>query len=228
MVRKNSSSRNDLERDTSSKANLSSQARPIGFDIQRELERLEELVIASFHIWLTQWTLVDESRLLNQLDLVRLNLPDAFEEALKVIDQKQEILERAENYAQDIIQRAQQRAAEILDETGIIQRAQLEASQIRQQVQQECEAIQGQTLAEIEQMRYVTEQELTQMRQQTIAECDQIQQGADEYADQVLNRIEQQLSDMLRVVQNGRQQLYSNSQNRSLPAHNPARQSGIH
>ena len=228
MVRQNSSSRNNLAHNALSTTNHSSPTPSVGFDIQRELNRLEELVLDSFRIPLTQWTVVHESRLLNQLDRVRLNLPDAFEQALRVVEQKQEILERAENYAQDIIQKAQQRAAEILDETGIIQRAQLEASQIRQQVQQECEAIEGQAMAEIEQMRYMTEQELTHLRQQTIAECEEIQQGADEYADQVLNRIEQQLSDMLRVVQNGRQQIYNNSQNRSLPAHNPTGNSGIH
>ncbi|NEO66806.1 MAG: DivIVA domain-containing protein, partial [Moorea sp. SIO4G2] len=46
-----------------------------------------------------------------------------------------------------------------------------------------------------------------QMRQMTLAECEEIQNGADAYADGVLYNIEQHLSDMLRVIRNGRQQL---------------------
>jgi hypothetical protein len=38
-------------------------------------------------------------------------------------------------------------------------------------------------------------------------ECDDIQNGADDYADAVLTSIEQQLTEMLRVIRNGRQQL---------------------
>jgi cell division septum initiation protein DivIVA len=189
--------------------------RAIDFDLQQELDRLEEMILDSPRIPLVRWTLVDEDRLLNQLDLVRMNLPEAFEKAMEVLQQKQDILSEAEEYAQKIIQSAQQRAAQILDETGIIQQAQGEANQFRQQVQQECEAMQHQTLAEIEQMRHTAQQELQQMFQRTQAECAQIQNGADEYADRVLNNIEQQLAEMLKIVRNGRQQLSPNSVSRS-------------
>ena len=45
------------------------------------------------------------------------------------------------------------------------------------------------------------------MRARAIAECDEIQNGADDYADHVLDSIEQQLTNMLQVIRNGRQQL---------------------
>jgi hypothetical protein len=45
------------------------------------------------------------------------------------------------------------------------------------------------------------------MRHMALEECEDIQNGADDYADAVLNSIEQQLSEMLRVIRNGRQQL---------------------
>ncbi|MGE5660256.1 MAG: DivIVA domain-containing protein [Actinomycetota bacterium] len=176
-------------------------------DIQQELNRLEEIILDSPRIPLTRRTLVDEEQLLEQLDLVRLNLPLAFQEAEIIIRHKDEILQEAELYAQEILDSAEQRASEILNEMGLIQQAKVEADQLRQQVQLDCEAIQQATIAEIEQIRYQAQQELEEMRARAIAECEEIQNGADDYADRVLSNIEQQLGDMLRVIRNGRQQL---------------------
>jgi len=178
-----------------------------GVDIQRELNRLEEIILDSPRIPLTRRTFVDEEQLLEQLDIVRINLPDAFQDAEAVIRHKEEIFLQAEQYAQEIIEEAERRADQILDELGIIRRAEIEANQIRQSVQEECEAFQEQTLRETERMRLQAQQELEQMRQMTLAECEDIQNGADDYADRVLKNIEQQLGDMLKVIRNGRQQL---------------------
>jgi len=176
-------------------------------DIQRELNRIEEIILDSLHIPLTRRTLVDEEQLLDQLDLVRLNLPAAFVEAEEIVLQKEEILRQAEQYAEQIIAAAEQRADQILSEMDIVRQAEMEAQQIRQQVQEECRAIQEQTLAEIERMRLQGQQELVQIRARALEEAEDIQNGADDYADRVLGSIEQQLSDMLRVIRNGRQTL---------------------
>lgn len=180
---------------------------PGGIDIQRELNRLEEMILGSPHIPLTRRTLVDEEQLLDQLDLVRLHLPTVFQEAQAIVQQKQEIILQTEQHAERIIQAAQARAAQILNEMDIVQLAELEASQIRQQVQQECFAAQEQNQVEIDQIRFQAQQELEEIRLAAIAESEEIQAGADEYADKVLGNIEQQLNDMLQIIHNGRQQL---------------------
>lgn len=180
-------------------------------DIQRELNRLEEMILDSPRIPLTRRTLVDEEQLLDQLDLIRLNLPSAFQESDIIVRHKDEILQEAEEYAQEIIAAAEQRAAQILNEMGLIQQARTEADQLRQQVQIECETLQQQTLTEIEQIRYRVQQEIEEMRSRTVAECEEIQNGADDYADHVLGSIEQQLNEMMRVIRNGRQQLNDNN-----------------
>ncbi|AFY78976.1 MAG: DivIVA domain-containing protein [Hydrococcus sp. C42_A2020_068] len=209
--------RSDLSSGNSSKdgpleqINMSKPGRAMDFDLQRELDRLEEIILDSPRVPMSRRTLVDEDRLLNQLDLVRMNLPEAFEKAMEILQQRQEILSEAEEYAQQIIQSAHQRAAQIEDEMAIVQRAQGEAHQIRQQVQQECEALQRQTFAEIEQMRRAAQQEFQEMLKRTQAECAEIQNGADEYADRVLSNIEHQLGEMLQVIRNGRQQLSPNA-----------------
>lgn len=176
-------------------------------DIQEELNRLEEMVLSSPHIPLTRRTLVDEEQLLDQVDLLRLNLPAALQEAQAIVEQQQEILLDAQQQAEIIIQAAEAKAAQILNETAIVRQAELAAKQIQQQMQQEYIAAQEQNLFEIDQMRQQAEQELEQMRQKAIAESQEIQQGADDYADAVLNNLEQQLEEMLRVIYNGRQQL---------------------
>jgi F0F1-type ATP synthase membrane subunit b/b' len=186
-------------------------------DIARELNKLEELILDSPRVPLSRRTLVDEERFLDQLDLIRINLPSAFQEAVEVVHQKEEILLEAEQYAQEIIETAERRAAQILDEMNLVRQAELEVNQIRQQMKQECEAAQDQTMADIERMRRQALQELEDLRQRAIDEAEDIQAGADEYADNVLRDMEQQLAEMMRVIRNGRQQLQAESPSLSKP-----------
>jgi cell division septum initiation protein DivIVA len=179
-------------------------------DIQMELNRLEEMILASFHIPLTRRTLVDEEKLLDQLDFIRVCLPTAFAQAADMLQQKEEILLQAEEYGQQIVEAAQAKRAQILDDNDILRQAEREAAELRRQVQQQCEAMLQETLEEIDRKRRQCQQELEEMRRAAIAEAEAIEQGADDYADSVLESIEEQLHDMLRIVHNGRQQLQPN------------------
>lgn len=176
--------------------------------IQAELDRLEETIMTSFRIPLTRRTLVDEEKILELLDYIRLSLPDAFNEAIAIIQQKQEILLDAEEYGQQIVDAAQLKRTQILNENDIIRQAEREAEQMRLKTQQECEGMMRDTLAEIDALRRQCQQELEQMRQTAIAQAEEIEKGADEYADSVLENIEEDLGEMLRIIRNGRQQLY--------------------
>ena len=212
-------------------SNTAIRRRVVDFDVQQELAELQELIYESFHVPLTNWTVVDEGKLLDQIEMISDNLPEAIQKALAVLDQEESIMAQAESYAQRIVQSAQQQAAEILEQSGIIQQAEQQASQIRLQVQQEVEALQRQTMSELEQIRQVTTQEVQQFRQQTtqevqqyrqqtVRECQEIQQDADKYADAVLSRIERDLGEMIRIVTNGRQRLYENPPNQNAPSQN--------
>ncbi|OCQ93961.1 MAG: DivIVA domain-containing protein [Limnothrix sp. BL-A-16] len=191
--------------ETQSAAN--SQGRSSGFDVQRALDRLEEIVLDSPRIPFGRRTLVDEEVLLDQLDSVRLNLPAAFREAEAIVRQREQILFEAQQQAKDIIEGAKQQAARAISETELVRHAQLEADSIRQQVEEECQAARDRLLNELDQTRQAAAAELEEMRRAAISECEAIQDGADDYADRVLGSIERQLGDMLRVIRNGRQQL---------------------
>ena len=175
--------------------------------IQQELNRLEDLILYSFRIPLTGRTLVDEDKLIEQIDFIRLSLPAIFQEAAIILEQKNEVLLEAEEYGQQVIEAAQAKRAQILAESDIIRQAQQEAEQLQRQVQQECEAMMQATLIEIDQKRRTCQEEMEQLRQNAIAQAQDIENGADEYADSVLDGIEQDLKDMLRIITNGRQQL---------------------
>jgi hypothetical protein len=185
--------------------------RAAGVDIQEELNRLEDMVLSSLRIPLTGRTLVDEDKLLEQLDFIRLSLPSMFQEAMEILAQKDEILLEAEEYGQQLIEAAQAKRAQILAESDIVRQAEWEADQMRRKVQQECDAMMQETMAEIERKRRACQQELEEMRQGAIAQAQEIENGADRYADNVLENIEQDLKEMLRIITNGRQQLGANA-----------------
>jgi cell division septum initiation protein DivIVA len=165
------------------------------------------LILYGLRIPLTRRTLIDEERLLEQLDFIRLSLPAVFQEAAVVLEQKEEVLLEAEEYGQQIVDAAQAKRAQILAESDIIRQAEREAEQLRQQVQQECEAMMQETLTQIDLKQRACQQELEEMRKTAIAQAQEIENGADEYADSVLEGIERDLEDMLRIITNGRQQL---------------------
>jgi cell division septum initiation protein DivIVA len=176
-------------------------------DIQQELNQLEEIILGSPRVPFSGRTLVDEDQLLDQLDAIRLNLPPAFRQAVQVLQQRDTILAEADRYAQDLIQAAEQQAAQILNEMGLVQQAEQIARQIQTQAQAECDQLRATVLAEVDQIKQKSQQDWEAQRQSALQEQSIIQQEADAYADRVLFQVEQQLSQMLQIIQNGRSQL---------------------
>ncbi|MGK7933658.1 MAG: ATP synthase F0 subunit B [Microcystaceae cyanobacterium] len=210
---------------SSSLTNPSQPSSPVSIDspndevnLRQRIEDLEDSILECFRVPLTKWTIIDEERILDQIELIKDSIPEAINKALAILREEQQIRVTAQTHYEEMIASAQQQAAEILDQTGIIQQAEAEATSIRQQVQSECETIQQTTLQEIEQMRKITIQEMSQHRQQVLAESDEMQRGADEYVDHRLAHLEHRLGEILHEftqvmheVRNGRQRIQGNS-----------------
>jgi cell division septum initiation protein DivIVA len=160
------------------------------------IDLLEEKILNSPRVPLTGKTMVNEEELLEQLDLIRLKLPEVIVAAQEVLQYKQQIITEAQQQVQHTIIEANRRADRITNELGIVELSKHEANQIRQAAMAECEHFRQQTIAE-----------LAQMRQEAVAECQQIQAGADEYADRVLHNMQCQFTDILQTVQRGRKRL---------------------
>ncbi len=152
--------------------------------VQEAIGQLEDLVLDSPRLFWTR-VLVNENDLLDQLDEIRLNLPAALEEAERLLQQRDEIVQEASRYAREIITQAEHRAQQLLDESVIIRQAEARASQILYRAQQEQESL----------------------RQKTRQEVAQLHREADIYVDRVLQDLEQRLLDSLQVVRQGRQQV---------------------
>ena len=176
-------------------------------DIQQELNKIEELILGSPRVPFSGRTMIDEDQLLDQLDAIRLNLPPAFRQAVDILQRRNAIISEAERYAEDLVAAAEQQAAQMLDELGIVRQAEQMAQQIKGQAQQECDSLRSQVMTDIEQLRLQAQREWESMRQEALSEQAMIQQESDAYADQVLGQVEQQLSQMLRIIQNGRSHL---------------------
>jgi vacuolar-type H+-ATPase subunit H len=168
----------------------------LGFNIEIELDALEELIVNSTHVPLTEYVVIDRVVFLYQLNQIKEHLPIDLATAATIVDRQQQIIAEAENYANSLVESAQAKAREILHESTILRQAELDGAKIRLKTEQECEHL-----------KQLTIDEVTELRQNAIAESQAIQQGADEYADYVLGDMEQKIQQMLVVIQNGRQQL---------------------
>jgi len=168
-------------------------------------------VLSSPRVPFTGRTLIDEDQLLDQLDAIRLNLPPAFRQAVQILQQRQTLMTEAERYAEDLILAAEQQAAQILDEMGIVRQAEQMAQHLKAQAQADCDSLRSQVMAEIETLQMQAQREWEALRQKALTEQAMIQEESDAYADQVLSQVEQQLSQMLRIIQNGRSHLQPSS-----------------
>jgi vacuolar-type H+-ATPase subunit H len=171
------------------------------------IDRLEETILNSPRVPLTGKTMVNEDELLEQLDTIRLNLPEIVATSQELLEYKNRIISEAQQQVQQILAEANQRAYQVANELGIIDRSEQEAQQIRQMAIAECEQLRQQTIAEMERAHNHSIQEMERMRQKVTIECQEIQAGADEYADRILLEMEDRLTDVLKSIQRGRQRL---------------------
>jgi cell division septum initiation protein DivIVA len=174
------------------------------------LDRLEERILNSPRVPMTGKTVVVEAELLEQIDTIRMHLPEVIAAAQEIVRHKERMIKEAQQQVQQILAEANQRAYQVANELGIIDRAEREASEIRQETISECEQLRQQTASEVQRVSELHFQDIERMREQVKIECQQIQDGADEYADRVLHNMEYQLSDILQAIQRGRQRLNEN------------------
>ncbi len=168
----------------------------LGFNIEIELDALEELIINSTHVPLTDFVVIDRAVFLHQLNQIKENLPVDLATAIEIANCKEQIISDAEGYASLVVKSAEERASNILQDSAIVRQAELDGAKVRLKIERECQ-----------ELMQVTQKKVAQLKQNAIAECQTIQMGADNYADNVLGDIEQKLQQMLAIIQNGRQQL---------------------
>jgi len=110
-------------------------------DILQLIDRLEELFNQSKSIPLTRNVMVDEDRMLDIIDQMRIAIPEEVKKAQQLLGQRDRVLAQAQEEANRTIDIARQKADQLVTKDMIAQEAQRRAEQILAQARSEAEGI---------------------------------------------------------------------------------------
>lgn len=106
-------------------------------DILHLVDRLEELFNESRPIWLTHSVIVDEDRMLDLIDQMRVAVPEEIKKAQQIIAQRDRILAQAKEEANRTVTLARDKAEKRLEGNELIQSARSRADEIVEQAHKE-------------------------------------------------------------------------------------------
>lgn len=110
-------------------------------DILHLVDRLEELFNESRSVWLTRRVLVNEDRMLDLIDQMRLSIPEEIKKAEQVINQKDRIIAQAQESANRAMALAREKSIQMVERDSIVQSAQAKADEIIAKAKEEVELI---------------------------------------------------------------------------------------
>jgi regulator of protease activity HflC (stomatin/prohibitin superfamily) len=110
-------------------------------DILQLIDRLEELFNDAKAVPFTHNVIVDEDRMLELIDQMRIAIPDEVKKAQQVVAQRDRVMAQAQEEANRTVQIARDKAADLAQKDVITQDAQRRADQILSQARAEAEAI---------------------------------------------------------------------------------------
>jgi cell division septum initiation protein DivIVA len=108
-------------------------------DILHLVDRLEELFNESKPIWFTHSVIVDEDRMLDLIDQMRVSIPEEIKKAQQIIVQRDRILAQTQEESSRTLNIAREKADVLIDRDPVIQAAQARGEQIIQQARAEAE-----------------------------------------------------------------------------------------
>jgi len=109
-------------------------------DILQLIDRLEELFNESKAIPLTHNVLVDEDRMLELIDQMRIAIPEEVKKAQQVVAQRDRVMAQAQEEANRTLLLSRDKAEQFIQKDMIVQEAQRRAEQIINQARAEAEA----------------------------------------------------------------------------------------
>jgi cell division septum initiation protein DivIVA len=109
-------------------------------DILHLVDRLEELFNESRPIPFTNNVIVDEDRMLDIIDQMRVAIPDQVKQAEKLLAERDRTLAQAQEEASRTVQLAREKSEGLLERDAIVEAAQTKGEQIIEQAQRDAEA----------------------------------------------------------------------------------------
>jgi cell division septum initiation protein DivIVA len=108
-------------------------------DILHLIDRLEELFNESRAVPLTRNVMVDEDKMLDIIDQMRISIPEEVKKAQQLLAQKDRVLAQAQEESNRTVEIARQKAGDLVQRDLIVQEAQRRAEQIVAQARGEAE-----------------------------------------------------------------------------------------
>jgi cell division septum initiation protein DivIVA len=108
-------------------------------DILHLIDRLEELFNQSRPIWFTHNVIVDEDRMLDLIDQMRVAIPEEVKKAQQLMAQRDRLLAQAQEEANRTLAIAREKSEQLVERDAIVQAAQARAEQILAQARTDVE-----------------------------------------------------------------------------------------
>lgn len=108
-------------------------------DILHLVDRLEELFNESRSIPLTHSVMVNEERILDIIDQMRVSIPEEIKKAQQLLAQRDRIMAQSKEEADRTIQIARDKSAELVERDSIVEAARARAEEIMEQARLENE-----------------------------------------------------------------------------------------
>ena len=112
-------------------------------DILQLIDRLEELFNESKSIPLTRNVMVDEDRMLDIIDQMRIAIPEEVKKAQQLLGQRDRVLALAQEEANRTLERARQIADQLSSKEVVVQESQRRGEQILAQARTDAENTRG-------------------------------------------------------------------------------------
>ena len=98
-------------------------------DILHLVDRLEELFNESRPIWLTHNVIINEDKILDIIDQMRVTIPDEMKKAQQVMAQRDRILAQAQEEANRTLSLAREKSDQLMERDAIVQAARVQAEE---------------------------------------------------------------------------------------------------
>jgi len=108
-------------------------------DILHLVDRLEELFNESRSVPFTHSVIVDEDRMLDIIDQMRVSIPEEIKKAQQLLAQRDRILAQSQEEANRTLQLAREKSDQLVEKDGIVQAAHARSEQIIAQGRAEAE-----------------------------------------------------------------------------------------
>jgi hypothetical protein len=108
-------------------------------DILHLVDRLEELLNQSRPLWFTHNVIVDEDRMLDIIDQMRVAIPEEVKKAQQMTAQRDRIMAQAQEEANRTLGIAREKSDQLVERDAIVQAAQARADQILSEARAEAD-----------------------------------------------------------------------------------------